>query len=121
MTVQQMFNSLPILQRMMELKLPISKAYAIYILAKQINDEREFFINREKQLISQYDANVLENGNIQFKTSEDQMKFSQEHAEMMQCELENLKPVHLNIEDLGESKFTPMELISLEGAIIWNE
>jgi hypothetical protein len=121
MTVQQMFNSLPILQRMMELKLPISKAYAIYILAKQIDNEREFFINREKQLVAQYGAEILENGNVKFQSAEDQVKFSQEHADMMKCELENLKPIYLNVEDLGEAQFTPMELMLLEGAVIWNE
>jgi hypothetical protein len=121
MTVQQMFNALPILQRMMELKLPIAKAYNIYALAKQINEEREFFINRERQMISQFNAEVLENGNIKFQTAEDQAQFVEEHTCLMNCELESLKPILLSIEDLGSAEFTPMELMQLEGAIIWNE
>lgn len=121
MTVQQMFNSLPILQRMMELKLPINKAYAIYTLAKQINDEREFFINKERQMITQFNAEILENGSIKFQNAEDQAKFVSEHAALMGCELENLKAVHLCVEDLGNAEFSPIELMQLEGAIIWNE
>lgn len=117
MTVQQMFNSLPILQRVMELKMPLNYAYAIYNLAKQINDKRDFFIKEERKLIEQFQAEILENGNIRFKTLEEQEQFSLEHANLMQCELDDLKCIEIPLECLKDASFTPMELLSLEGAI----
>ena len=121
MQVQQMLNSLPIVQKIMELKLPIKKAYAIYSLAKQINEQREFFINEEKKLISKFNAEILENGNIKFNTAEDQANFIKEHSELMEYEIENLQAVDFSFADLGDAEFTPMEIMQLEGVINFSE
>ena len=91
MTAQKMLNALPVLQRLMELKLPIKKAHGIYSLAKVINEQREFFMKEEQKLISKFNAEVLENGNIKFNSAEDQMTFSKEHADLMQYEIEELE------------------------------
>lgn len=116
MKVQQMLNSLPVLQRMMELKLPIKKAYSIYSLAKVINEQREFFINEEKKLIEKFEAEVLEGGNIRFKDAESQRDFMKEHSVLMKFEV-NAEVVDLSFEDLGNAEFTPVELMQLEGII----
>ena len=116
MTVQQMLNSLPILQRMMELKLPIKKAHGIYSLAKVINEQREFFINEEKKLIEKFNAEILEGGNIRFKDAESQVGFMTEHNALMQYEVD-AAAIDLSFEDLGNSEFTPVELMQLEGVI----
>lgn len=116
MTVQQMLNALPIVERMLELKLPIKKAHKIYLLAKSINDQREFFIREEKKLIEDCNAEILENGNIKFNTPEDQNKFVTEHADLMNYEVE-LETVELRFDDLGDVEFTPRELIMLEDVI----
>lgn len=116
MTVQQMLNSLPILQRMMELKLPIKKAHGIYSLAKVINEQREFFINEEKKLIEKFNAEILEGGNIRFKDAESQAGFMTEHSVLMHYEVD-ATALDLSFEDLGDSEFTPVELMQLEGVI----
>ena len=116
MTVQQMLNALPILQRMMELKLPIKKAYAVYSLAKVINEQREFFINEEKKLIEKFNVEVLSNGNIRFEDTESQNEFVAEHNALMQYEV-NVVAIELSFEDLGNAEFTPVELMQLEGVI----
>ena len=121
MTVQQMLNSLPILQRVMELKLPIKKAHGIYVLAKQINEQREFFINEEKKLIEKFNAEVLEGGNVRFETPEAQAQFVQEHAALMQYEVSDLKTIELSLDDLGDAEFTPIDILSLEGVIDFKE
>ena len=117
MTVQQMLNSLPILQRVMELKLPIKKAYKAYILAKVINEKREFFINEEKKLIEKFDAETMDGGNIKFKTAEDQFGFLQEHAELMNYEVADLEVLELSFDELGDAEFTPVEIMQLEGVV----
>ena len=111
-----MLNSLPILQRMMELKLPIKKAYRIYSLAKVINEQREFFIIEEKKLIEKFEAEVLEGGNIRFEDVESQRGFMEEHNALMKFEV-NVEAVDLSFEDLGSAEFTPVELMQLEGII----
>lgn len=116
MTVQQMLNSLPILQRMMELKLPIKKAHSIYSLAKVINEQREFFIKEEKKLIEKFEAEVLEGGNIRFKSAESQRGFMEEHSALMKFEV-NAEVIDLSFEDLGNTEFTPVELMQLEGVV----
>ena len=117
MTVQQMLNSLPILQRLMELKLPIKKAHKVYSLAKVINEQREFFINEEKKLIEKYEAEVLENGGVRFKDAETQGLFLQEHAVLMDYEVTEVKGIELSFDDLGDAEFMPAELLQLEGVI----
>lgn len=117
MTVQQMFNSFPVLQKLMELKLPIKKAYTIYNLIKQIDEQRKFFIQEEQKLINKFNAEVLPNGNIQFDSGESQAQFSQEHFNLMEYEIEDLKIVELTFEDLAEAEFTPRELMLLEGVV----
>lgn len=117
MTVQQMFNALPILQRLMELKLPIKKAYKVYNLAKVINEKREFFINEEKKLIEKFNAQVSENGMLKFEKMEDQVNFLQEHEEMMNYEELDLEVLELDFDDLGDTEFSPIEVMQLEGVI----
>ena len=120
MTVQQMLNSLPILQRMMELKLPIKKAHSIYSLAKVINEQREFFIKEEKKLIEKFNAEVLEGGSVRFKDAKDQVGFMAEHNALMQFEVP-AAAIDLSFEDLGNAEFTPVELMQLEGVVNFTE
>jgi hypothetical protein len=121
MTVQQMLSALPMVQKIMELKLPIKKAYKAYYLAKVINEKRDFFIGEEKKLIDKFEAEVLEDGNIRFKDSESQLGFMRDHAELMNYEIEDVAAIELSFDDLGEAKFTPMEIMQLEGVINFNE
>lgn len=117
MKVQQILNSLPILQRVVELKLPIKKAYKVYSLAKQINEQREFFIKEEKKLIEKFNAEILEDGNVKFNSPEDQMGFVTEHAALMQYEVADLNVIELSFEDLGDTELTPKDIMMLEGVI----
>ena len=117
MKVQEMLNALPVLQKVMELKLPIKKAHAIYKLAKKCGEDREFFAGEERKLIEKYAGEIMEDGNIRFKDAETQIKFSQEHFEMMQTEIEGFDVIELNFNDLGNAEITPVELMALEGVI----
>lgn len=118
MTVQKMLAALPVLNRMMELKLPIKKAHAVYSLAKQINEQREFFINEEKKMIEKFSV-TIDSGNLHFKSSEDQARFVAEHNELMQYQVEGLMPIELSFTDLGNLEITPMEMSSLDGVVIF--
>ena len=117
MKVQQMFNALPILQRLVELKLPLNKAFAVYNLIKQIESNREFFIKEERKLIEQFNVELLSNGDLKFNSPEEQAKFIQQHTEMMQCELDDLKVVEISLNDLKDECFSAKEIMLLEGVV----
>ena len=117
MTVQQMLNALSTVQKMMTLKLPIKKAHQVYSLAKQINEQREFFINEEKKLIEKFNATVGEDGRIQFENSEQAMTFQKEHGDLLNYEVEGLAAIELSYDDLGDAEITPADIMLLENVI----
>ena len=117
MTIFKLLNALPILQRFTALSLPVKKAYKVYSLAKQINEQREFFINEERKLVEKFEAEVLPDGRIQFKDSLQQAHFAQEYAELKEYEVENFSPITLTFEDLGDAAITAADISLLEGVI----
>jgi hypothetical protein len=116
---KQIFNVINTLQALMELKLPVKSAYEIYNLAKQINDKRDFFIKEEKKIIDKFNAEVLENGSLQFKTVEDQQGFVKEHEELMNCELDDIKTVELKISELKNIELTAADIATLDGVVVF--
>ena len=117
MIAQQMLNAFSIVQKIMTLKLPVKKAYKVYSLAKQINDKRDFFINEEKKLVNNFQAEIGENGRIMFKSEEDRVSFMKEHAELLSCEIEDIIAVELSFDDLGDTELSPVDFVALEGVI----
>jgi DNA integrity scanning protein DisA with diadenylate cyclase activity len=118
MTADKILNALPVVQKLVSLQLPVKKAYKVYSLAKQINEQREFFINEEKKMIEKFSV-TIESGNLHFKSSEDQALFVAEHNELMQYQVEGLTPIELSFTDLGNLEITPMEMSSLDGVVIF--
>lgn len=116
MTVQQMFNALPTLQKLLDLSLPIKKAYKIYNLAKSINEQREFFIEQEKRMMEECGAEPVDGRGLKFPDIEKQKRFIDAHNEMMNCEVD-IKPLELDFNGLDAIELTPMELATLEGVI----
>ena len=117
MTATQILNALPVVQKMSGFKLPVKKAYKIYSLAKKINEYRDFFINEEKKLIDKFNATILDNGNIKLNSSEDQVKFSEEHFALMNTIIEDIEMVELNFNEIGDMEITPAEIEALDGVV----
>ena len=84
---------------------------------KEIEEKRQFFIEEEKKLVQATNAEILEDGSIKFPTIEDQIKFSQEHAVMLSCELEDMPVIELSFDDLGDEEFSAKEVMALAGVI----
>ena len=102
---------------MLTLNLPIKTAYLIYSLAKQINEYRDFFIKEEKKLIEKFNANVAENGQILFEEENQRNDFIKEYNSLMQYELEDFKPIELNMNNVGDINLTAADLFILDGVI----
>lgn len=121
MTVRQMYNSLPIVQRVMEVKLPIKKSYEIYLLAKKINEQRDFFIKKEKELIESYKGIIQDNGLVSFSSAQDQQACALEREELLCCELIDINPIELSFEDVENIMLSAQEIAMLDGVIIFKE
>lgn len=117
MTAQQILTAMPILQKVMALKLPVKKAYQIYILFKQLDEMRQFFAQEEKKLITKYGVQIAKDGSIQFDSTEEREAFVAEHAELMEYKMDHLKPIELSFADLGEAELSANDFLQLEGVI----
>lgn len=113
----QLLNAFQTLGALTKMKLPVKKAYAIYNLAKKAEAHKEFFIAQEQQLIEEFKATILENGQIKFENSEDLKAFTEKHNELKNLEVENCNPITLSIEDFGDANLSAADMASLEGVI----
>jgi hypothetical protein len=117
MTANQLLNAFPIVEKLMTFNLPIKKAYQLYSLAKQINEKRDFFIKEEKKLIDNFKGQIMEDGKIKFENINLQQEFLKAHNELLQCEIDDIKPLELTFDDLKDIKLSPADLIDLEGVV----
>lgn len=117
MTINKILNSIQSIEKLMNLELPFKEAYRIYSLTKEINDAREFFIKEERKLIEKYNAEIAENGEIKFNSVEDKNSFIKEYDDLKNLELNEFKPLEINISILDKINFTPIDFIALDGVI----
>lgn len=118
MKATQLFNSLPILEKLKKLALPIKKAHQVYILTNQINEQTKFFINEEQKLIEKFNAEMGEGGRVNFKSAEDQQAFLREHADLMNYEVTDITPVTLKYDDLGDATFSAEDIALFDGVVL---
>ena len=122
MTIQQLLNSQQAIQKLMGFNLPVKKAYKIYALAKQINEQREFFINEERKLIKKFNAEIKDNGYIILKDPQkDSEPFAKEYQEICSCEIPGISPIELKYSDFGDATLSPQEIALLDGIITFVE
>lgn len=119
MKASQINNIITILNRLSTVQLPMKKAYQIYLLAKEINEHREFFINKEKELVDKYQAKIdIASGLISFVNNDDRDKFQAEYLELMNVDVElAAAPIIISESDANDFKISPAEIASLEGLI----
>lgn len=122
MTAQQMYEALPTLEKLSkEAGMPMKKAYQVYLLLIEVNKQKEFFIEKQKELIQNHNAEVGEDGRIKFSNQEDLISFSQKYEELMSCEVAELPHVELTFDDFGDIKISPSEIMSLSEIITIKE
>lgn len=117
MTAEKILSALPIVQKLVGLQLPVKKAYKVYSLAKQINEQREFFINEEKKLIEKFNGTIQEDGQIIFENDVCSEDFAKAHFEMMTNEIDGFSPIELTFEDLKGAEFSPFDIGLLDGLV----
>ena len=120
MNIQQILDILPILQKMIELKLPVRKAYELFKLIKLVEEQKQFFINQEKKLVESYDISFTEKGDIIFKSEEDQSEFIKFHNDLRTSKLSEIEPINLSFEDVKDLMLSVKDFQTLENIIIFS-
>ena len=121
MKIQQLLNAYPIMQKLITLKLPVKKAHRVFLMVKKIEEQREFFIQEERKLIEQYEAEVKADGMIYFKDAESKNAFMAADAELGQIEIDGLECITLTYDDMGDVEFTAADIAALEGVVEFAE
>lgn len=116
MKQNQLFAAFPVLQKLINCKMPVKQAYDIYKFAKLVDENKQFFIDKEKQLIEQYHGEVGEGGKISFQNDEDMAQFKKDYAELNALDIE-VAPLVVYFKDIPDIEITPMDIASLEGVI----
>ena len=119
MTQKEMINIIPTLQKLVGIKLPLKSSYAVFRLAKEIDAQKEFFIEEERKLIEKYNGSINEMGRISFENPENFEPFAQEYAELnnLEVELKEKLPIVIKLDVVEGGEFAPADFFSLEGII----
>ena len=107
------------MQKLITLKLPVKKAHKVFLMVKKAEEQREFFIQEEKKLIEQYEAEIREDGRIYFKDAESKNAFMAADAELGQIEINGLECITLTYDDMGDVEFTAADIATLDGVVVF--
>lgn len=114
MTIQEMQIVEPVVNKLLEIKLPIQKAYQVYSLAKDIENARDFATKEVQKLVEKYDVEVLGNGELKIENEENREKFIEEYNKLMQYDVIHKGKYPITLEDFGNAEFTAREVAALE-------
>lgn len=96
-------------------------AYKLFLLKKQLDEQYDFLISREQQLLSQYNGKIEDNGKLNFATQEEQQKFIDAHKELSNIEI-NLPEIKIDM-NLSEvtNNISPFDIELLSNIINFKE
>ncbi len=98
-------------------------SYKIARAAKELDENRTFYMAEEKKLVEKYakrDENgqiIIEDGNrVRFETPEDGNAFQEEILKLQQTEIDIFDKIIINFKDFksGDMDLTPMDIVGLE-------
>lgn len=96
-------------------------AYKLFLLKKQLTEHYDFLISREKQLLTQYNGIVEEDGKITFVSAEDQQQFINAHEELAKVEIDLPETkISMNLSEV-KGNISPMEIELLSEIICFKE
>ena len=118
MKQSQIIQAQPSLKKIVNMHFTAKKAYQIYLLSKKVNSIIDFFIEEERKLISKFNAEIKENGEVIFKNAGDAQNFREAYAALQNFEVDlELPPVILTEADVQDKELSPADIFNLEGLI----
>lgn len=116
----KLLNAYDAASKLVNIKLPFKKSYAVYTLIKEMEENRAFYAQEEKKLIEENCASIDESGRISFEDAGSQIKFMQSREELNNLEIDlKYEPITLIESDLGGAGIAPLDMIQLEELIIF--
>ena len=96
-------------------------AYKLFLLKKQLDEHYDFLIFWEKQLLSQYNGKIEDNGKLNFATQEEQQKFIDAHKELSNIEIDlPEKKINMNLSEVTNN-ISPFDIELLSNIINFKE
>lgn len=117
MRIDKILYAIPVIQKLVSIKMPIQKSYELYMLTKKVEEKKEFFTLKEKELLEKYNANVDDKGHVLIDNKDDSEKFTNEYSELTHLEINDITPMLLKISDLGYVELSAVEIETLSGII----
>lgn len=113
MKIKTIVNALPSLQKFTAVELPCRILYKINKLMDRLESELKFYYKQREQLFQKYNVQV-EDGNLKLGV-DDVEAFEREFDELLNVEIEDIKPVDLPADD--NIKLSYNDIKALEGII----
>ncbi len=96
------------LKRLSSESLPISDAYGIFTVCKQIEPQYMFEMEQEKKILSEVNGTVAENGDLHFDTPEQAKEFQERVSELQDMDVAlEIKPITIKMSGLNQVRIRP--------------
>lgn len=106
------------LRKLMSMELPIRESYKVTMLAKQLEFNYNFELDREKKMLLKYHGKRDSNGEIIFQSEEDAAGFKKESIELSMMDVDiTIEPIELSFDSFGEQYLTPNDILCLDGFV----
>ena len=112
MKQQNIVNAYKVIKKYENEKLPLDISYGFFKLKKLLQSQWDFEVEREKSIFDKYEITQGDNGNLIFKSPEDQQNFAKDIAELldMDCDWDEDK-IKINFGDRLELPVVDIEAL----------
>ena len=96
----------------------LNESYDIFLLMKKIENDIEFFQQKETQLIEKYAVEIKSNGELVFSGEDIKKAFFLEYNQLKQMPVkEKYEKISLKLSSLQKCNLTPLDFFNLEKVI----
>lgn len=108
------------LSRLLNIPLPASEAYGVYMLAKKLEPNYTFELEQQRKLVQKYDGAINSDGSIVFANRKNGIDFQQEIDDLSNIEvILDVDPIIVECSHLDGHKITPIDMYNLDGFVVF--
>ncbi len=101
-----------------EIKLPVKKAYAVYQIAKLVDEHCKFAAREEQKCFEKYSGTICDDKSVRFANEQDCDACKREIEDIAQMEVDvPMAPVIITDEDMAGQTISPINIMNLEGLV----
>lgn len=118
MTQSMINKAYAALVKLVDYKLPVKKAYAIYKLTKSVEEQYQFAVSEEKKYIAEFGGHINPDGTVSFESAEKFGEYQEKALSLNEMEVQlEFTPVVLLEQDIGDQVIAPVDIYNLEGFV----